>query len=341
MSTSIPLESRVEGALLGLAVCDALGGPVEFKSRGTFSRVEDMLPNHNFGLPPGCFTDDTSMALCLAQSLVDNGGQSNILDQVRKYISWWTTGYLSSTGACFDIGVSTCQVLERWSEHLETDYEHLNPESKAAQDALDEIVQKIERVYNQEAFCGNGSLMRVLPAALVARDEAHAVQLARDSSQPTHPHARCVDACALYARLVFHALGRASKAELAATLSRLLHDESGPQLEPVLRARLQGYQSLADWKAKPESDIRSTGYVVDSLEASLWAFFSTDGFQDGAVRVVNLGDDADTVGAIYGGLAGAHYGGGEIPSTWLQAMHRMDLLNELVEKILMLRAGPT
>src|ERR1700712_2530816 len=114
MPELVSQASRVKGAIYGLAVCDALGGPVEFKSRGSFKQVTAMLPNDNFGLPAGCFTDDTSMALCLAHSLLDCDGNSNTVDQVRKYISWFRDGYMSSVGICFDIGVSTQSTLTLW-----------------------------------------------------------------------------------------------------------------------------------------------------------------------------------------------------------------------------------
>ena len=155
---------------------------------------------------------------------------------------------------------------------------------------------------------------------------------------PTHPHLRCVHACMIYAALVFQALNGASKNELAVGLGGSVNDPpsniSDSPIEPVLKERLEVYRSVADWEAKSSNSIRSTGYVVDSLEASLWAFFKTSSFEEGATLVVNLGDDADSVGAIYGGLAGTFYGIENVPERWLQDMKRMDLVDEVVQKIL-------
>lgn len=297
-----------------------------------------MLPNDNFGIDQGSFTDDTSMALCLAHSLADCRGEANTVDQVRKYLAWWQTGYMSSTGSCFDIGASTRSSLAHWAEHLENDYNHLKPDSPAAVEALCAFERRIHERYSQENLCGNGSLMRVLPAALVARSEPDAVRLAQQSSMPTHPHPRCVHSCMIYAALVYQALNGASKSELAASLHESLMDSpnktSDSPIEPALRERLGDYRSIVDWQSTASRSIRSTGYVVDSLEASLWAFFSTDGFEEGAIRVVNLGDDADTVGAIYGGLAGAFYGTAAVPERWVREMKRMDLVDDVVRKLL-------
>lgn len=297
-----------------------------------------MGPNHNFGLLAGCFTDDTSMALCLAHSLVDNNGQTNTADQVQKYIAWWKRGYQSSTGYCFDIGISTMGSLDSWNDQLkDADYNNLKPDSPAREDVVASIQQRITAAFFQERYCGNGSLMRLIPVSLVARTEAEAVELAKASSRATHPHPRCVQACSLYAALAYQALNGASKDELATNLASSIaahHD----QMDHVLRERLQNYRRRQDWQNKPSDDIRSTGYVVDSLEAALWAFFSTDSFEEGAIAAVNLGDDADTIGAIYGGLAGAFYGIEAVPQAWRDDMQRVDLLDEVVRKIIAYRA---
>ncbi|KAJ9636011.1 hypothetical protein H2204_005508 [Knufia peltigerae] len=105
-------------------------------------------------------------------------------------------------------------------------------------------------------------------------------------------------------------------------------------LEPVLKERLERYRSIEDWRSTPSDSIRSTGYVVDSLEAALWAFFSTENFEQGAIRAVNLGDDADTIGAIYGGLAGAFYSTDAIPKHWLADMKRIEIVDEIIEDII-------
>jgi len=330
MSATVPLPSRIKGAIYGLATCDALGGPVEFKARGRFPKVTDMQPNDNFGLPPGCFTDDTSMALCLAHALLDHDGQSDTLEQVQNYLLWWQQGYQSSTGNCFDMGMSTQRALETWDSRLGG----TKAGSRARKDAVEFIQKRITDYFSDENFCGNGSLMRVLPVSLVARSKAEAVDLAAASSLPTHPHLRCVHACSLYASLAYQALNGTAKDELATSLAEAI---SETPLESVLKERLQDYRVRGDWQAKSSDEIDSSGYVVDSIEAALWAFFNTGSFEDGAILAVNLGDDADTVGAIYGGIAGAFYGYDAIPARWLQDMKRKDLLDDVVQKLLVHR----
>ncbi|KIW66592.1 hypothetical protein PV04_05910 [Phialophora macrospora] len=335
MPQPIPLSSRIKGAIYGLAVCDALGGPVEFKPRGSFERITTMLPNENFGLAAGCFTDDTSMTLCLAHSLVDCAGHSNMVDQVKKYISWWQNGYMSSTGSCFDIGVSTLSALKIWADLLTLER---GDKTSPVEDAHRAILTKITHDFSKEEYCGNGSLMRVLPTALIASSAPNVVELARESSLPTHPHLRCVHACIIYASLVQQALNGASKIELATSLSESINDipsnASDTPIEAVLAERIGQYQSLQDWEKTRAESIRSTGYVVDTLEAALWAFFTSDSFEEAAIQSVNLGYDSDTVGAICGGLAGTYYGMDAIRDDWLRGLKRKELLDEVVEKII-------
>ncbi|RMZ86887.1 hypothetical protein DV736_g5889, partial [Chaetothyriales sp. CBS 134916] len=307
--------TRIRGAVLGLAVCDALGGPVEFQPRGSFPLVTEMLPNGNFNLPAGAFTDDTSMALCLAHSLLDCNGSHNAVDQVERYLDWRSNGYMSSVGYCFDIGVSTSSCLAQWKallQEAEKEQGASQQQQVLSEAAISSIQQQIYQTYTREKFCGNGSLMRVLPIALIANNNA--------ATTTTTKQQFLVDSLRQMLLL--------SDDENASTTT------GDKQMDTVLISRLlQPYASLDDWKRKPASDIRSTGYVIDSLEAALWAFFSSNTFEEGAIKVVNLGDDADTVGAIYGGLAGAFYGAEAIPARWLEKMLRVDLLDEVVEGI--------
>jgi ADP-ribosyl-[dinitrogen reductase] hydrolase len=321
------LSSRVRGSLFGLAICDALGGPVEFKARGTFHLITVLEPNSNFGLPAGCFTDDTSMALCLAQSLIECHG-FDAQDQVRKYIAWFRTGYMSSVPerGCFDIGIGTRSVLRAWGAHFK-EHGYGKPESQDARAVTEEGQKMIDSLFKREQYCGNGSLMRVVPIALAfyAGDLDDALNCAKASSKVTHPHSRCQEACSIYTHLVIDVLHGSDKAALAEVIA------TASMQDGQLRDRLSEYRSLNAWAQQVESKICSTGYVIDTLEAALWAFFTTDSFEDGAVRAVNLGHDADTVAAIYGGLAGAYYGFDAIPARWMETMKNKDLLQQVSE----------
>jgi len=186
---------------------------------------------------------------------------------------------MSSTGTCFDIGVATCNSLAQWRTALCAEYDLLRPDSKAAIDAFESIEAKIQQAFSQERHCGNGSLMRVLPTALVARNRETAADLARATSQPTHPHPRCQDACDIYACLVHAALTGSTKEELACQIHSITSAPDSTTTattkitDSTLLRRLQPYHSLSNWTSKPSHQILSTGYVVDTLEASLWAFF--------------------------------------------------------------------
>lgn len=276
--------ARARGALLGLAAGDALGTTLEFTGPlDPFApRVTAIVGGGPFGLPAGGWTDDTSMALCLGQSLVAWGG-CDPRDQAERYVRWWRHGENSVTGRCFDIGNATRTALQRY---LDTGDPLAGDPSPSA--------------------AGNGSLMRLAPVAMAAASEGEAVAWAALQSRVTHAAAECVDACRLYARLLWRALHGAPRAALLDPAAA-----EGLDLAPAVAAVARG-----SYRQKAPPAIRGTGYVVDALEAALWAFQAGASFEEGAVLAVNLGQDADTTGAIYGQLAGAHYGIEGIPPAW-------------------------
>jgi ADP-ribosyl-[dinitrogen reductase] hydrolase len=313
-----------------------------------------MQANPNFNLAPGYFTDDTSMALCLAHSLLENGPVTVSVDQARKYLAWYRKGYQSSTGRCFDIGNLTRDALGVWKHAVAVNDQYgengASPQAPKDQSAIQSAQATIDKRFNQDRYSSNGSLMRVLPAALLfSQDLPTAAKAAADSSRVTHPHPRCVLSCALYTILIAQSLQepKVTKDSLVGHISDYISavkdaippstskskSTSGHFLE-----RFEPYTTLISFHDKPAIKIRSSGYVLDSLEAALWAFFTTSSFREGAIKVVNLGGDADTVGAIYGGLAGAFYGGNQIPEEWLRDMKRLDLVEDVVEKIVTVRS---
>lgn len=283
-------RDRFRGALLGLAVGDAVGTTVEFKPPGTFDRVTDMVGGGPFGLPRGAWTDDTSMALCLAESLIERRGFDPV-DQLERYVRWYREGHWSSTGRCFDIGNATRAALHRF-ERTREPYPG-DADRRAA---------------------GNGPLMKLAPVALAyalhARD---AVRFAALSARTTHGAPEAGDACRYFAGLLIGALR-------GETVSALLHQGV---FEPVpgLWAREPLHPKVVtvaagSFRVKEPPAIRGGGYIVDALEAALWALRSTRTFKDGVLAAVNLGDDADTTAAIFGQLAGALYGVDGIPERW-------------------------
>ncbi|KAF8253512.1 ADP-ribosylation/Crystallin J1 [Wilcoxina mikolae CBS 423.85] len=319
MST-LPLSStstKIRTSLLSLAICDALGGPAEFRRRGTFPLITTLLPNPTFSLPPGVFTDDTSMTLCLADSLCALSSFSEA-DQASRYNRWYRSGYLSATGECFDIGNATRAALEIWG----------------AGGGLKEVAEKLDRSNK----CGNGSLMRVLPVALALwRTPEKAEEAAERSSNVTHPHKMCVEACRVYVRLVVGILRAADcgRAMVKEDLLRVVMNY------PWENKKLREVFGDGGFVRKREEEIRSSGYVLHTLEAALWCFFGTDTFEEGAVRAVNLGDDADTVAAVYGGLAGAWYGVDEgfwegKVGVWRRGLVEREMVEGIAERLVAL-----
>lgn len=273
---------RYGGCLLGLACGDAVGTTVEFSPRGTFTPITDMTGGGPFGLEPGQWTDDTSMALCLATSLVHCRG-TNLADQIGRYVNWWQWGYLSSTGDCFDIGMTVRAALNRF----------LATKDPVAGDT-------------DPRTAGNGSLMRLAPVAMwFAPDLADVRANARLSSMTTHGAAEAVDCCELYAELLARALAGASRDEL---LRAPAPANASARVREIAEARYLG---------KSVDQVSGSGYCVDSLEAALWCFATTDTFEAAVLAAANLGNDADTTAAIVGQIAGAHYGVGAIPPDWL------------------------
>ena len=305
------MKDRRRGALIGLAVGDALGAAVEFSSPGSFTPVTGYRSGGPHGLKAGEWTDDTSMALALADSMASAGWDLN--DQASRYVEWWQTGKYSVNGRCFDIGVTTRSALSRFVA---------NKTALASGDA-------------SERASGNGSIMRLAPVPIGHADLYpdkldELARLADESSLPTHASEQCRSACR-YLATVLAALVRGE--DRAAVLSptwkplQILNDIK--PLHPLIREVAQG-----SFRHKQPPAIEGSGWVVKSLEASLWAFHDAGTFEEAVLRAVNLGDDADTTGAICGQLAGAFWGESKIPSALRSGLARMDMLESALAGIL-------
>ena len=290
---------RFRGCLLGLAVGDAVGTTVEFKRRGTFEPLTDMIGGGPFRLAPGQWTDDTSMALCLAASLLERG-EFDPRDQMDRYCRWADEGYLSSTGRCFDIGNTVAAALRRYQR-----------EGNAYAGSTDPNT------------AGNGCIMRLAPVAMRFFPDLDAAErLAADSSRTTHGAVECIEACRLFARIIGRALlGQAREDILQADAGLLLSSE---RISAIARASYQ---------AKSAETIRGTGYVVESLEAALWSFASTDSFEEAILVAANLGDDADTTAAVCGQVAGAYYGERGIPPRWLDRLAMRSTIATMADQL--------
>lgn len=300
----ITMLERYRGSLLGLAAGDALGTTVEFQPPGSFGPLEDIVGGGPFRLAPGQWTDDTSMALCLAQSLVERR-QFDPSDQMARYLRWYREGYLSSTGVCFDIGNTVRQALERFERTGD-------PYSGSA----------------DQHSAGNGSIMRLAPVPLFYSQNPHAaLSQAAESSRTTHGARAAMDACRYFGGLLVGAVhGESKNALCAERYCPIPGFWEGNPLVAEIDAIAAG-----SFKQKAPPEIAGIGYVVKSLEAALWAFYHSGSFQEGCLLAVNLGDDADTTGAVYGQLAGAFYGEQGIPEAWRATLAQRELIASLAE----------
>ncbi|NBF05894.1 ADP-ribosylglycohydrolase [Pseudomonas sp. Fl5BN2] len=294
------LSDRYRGSLLGLACGDAVGTTAEFKPRGSFPAVTDMQGGGPFNLAPGQWTDDTSMALCLAESLLRKDG-FDAADQMGRYLNWWQWGYLSATGECFDIGMTVRQALSDFQEHGQPFAGSSDPQT-----------------------AGNGSLMRLAPVVLFHYpDLARVREFAGASSRTTHGAAEAVECCQLFAGLIAKALSGADKTQL-----QQLADPGFGEAKVIALAQ-------GRYLDKTREQIRGNGYCVDSLEAALWCFQHSDSYAEAVLAAANLGDDADTTAAIVGQLAGAFYGVQGIPPHWLAKLHMGEEIQAMADDLLL------
>ncbi|WP_189535939.1 ADP-ribosylglycohydrolase family protein [Paludibacterium paludis] len=304
MTEAVRLRGR--GALLGLALGDALGGPLVLSRRDSAPALTDMTGGGPLGLAAGEWSDDTAMALCLGYSLVDCRGMDP-LDQLQRYLRWRNEGYCSASGRCVDIGLMVNAALERFSK---------NPQPYPG--------------LTREDTAGNGSLMRLAPVALFFHpdkypDPAHAMRAAVDASRTTHGETRCVDACRVLAWMLHRALSGDGREGVFDSRSLLA---ACPDLHPDILAVAGG-----SYRHKRREDIRSTAFVVDSLEAALWSLWESGSFREGALLAANLAGEADTVAAIYGQLAGALYSESGLPADWLARLAWRDKISRLADDL--------
>ena len=304
------INNRRRGALIGLAIGDALGAAVEFRARGSFAPVTAYRAGGPHRLAAGQWTDDTSMALALADSIGKAGW--DLKDQLDRYVDWWRNGNYSVTGRCFDIGTTTCRALNEY-RRCHDPLRAGDPSPQAS---------------------GNGSIMRLAPVPIRFYDLypdniPELSRLAEESSLTTHASDSCRSACRY----------------LALVLAALLNGEEKPLVpDPEWEALnvLKGVKPLdrnveiisaGHYKGKQPARIKGSGWVVESLEAALWAFNRASSFRDAVLEAVNLGDDADTTGAVCGQLAGAYWGESNIPTDLLDGLDRKDMIEEALESL--------
>ncbi len=304
LKTHTTEERRSAGTLLGLAVGDALGAAVEFMTPDTFPPVMGLRAGGPHGLAAGEWTDDTAMALALADSILTVGWDLN--DQASRYLNWWREGTYSVTGECFDIGMTTASSLRR--------FESTGDAWRSGEEG--------------EHSAGNGSIMRLAPVVIAAAhrypdDVAGLVTLCVESSLPTHRAPQAISACVVFGVMLAGLIWGETKERVLDpewAVWGSLPDELHPSIEEVVRG---------SYHRREPPEIVGSGYVVRCLEAALWAFARHDSYPDAVLAAVNLGDDADTTGAVCGQLAGAAWGDDGIPDEWLSGLAWRDQIHEL------------
>src|SRR6056297_301038 len=311
-------RDSVLGAIMGLCVADAMGVPVEFKNREERKEdpVTEMRGYGTFNLPPGTWSDDSSLTLCLADSLARGLDYKDIMENFSK---WLHEGEFTPHGESFDVGNGTYKAIMRFGKGTD-------PLLCGGKEERDN---------------GNGSLMRILPLVFHLRknygsefaSSGEAMQIICNVSSLTHAHRRSVIACGLYLSIASELLdGKAAK---EAVRSGLVKAAQYYACRVGYAEELEHYRRLADkeFASLPEDSIKSSGYVVDTLEAAIWCLLNTETYKECVLKAVNLGEDTDTVGAVAGGLAGIHYGYKSIPEEWIEQIARRDFIVDICEKL--------
>lgn len=298
--------------LFGVAVGDALGVPVEFMSRQTIAEkpINDMIGFGTYNLPAGTFSDDSSLAFCLAEALTQEFSLQKI---GNNFVAWLNNNYWTPRGNVFDVGIATSRAIRRLQVGL-------NPELAGGMDVSDN---------------GNGSLMRILPLIVYIRDKqvTERYQITKQVSSITHGHIRSVIACFYYLEFARQIINGIDKFQIYKNLQieipEHLHSLSINPYEVKLFYRLlkKNIYELA------HKEIFSSGYVLHTLEASIWCLLTTENYKAATLKAVNLGDDTDTTGAVTGGLAGLLYGFETIPKSWIQQIARKDDIDDLADRL--------
>lgn len=296
------LKEKLKAGIIGHIVGDALGVPVEFKSRSQLQEkpVQKMRSYGTYNQPAGTWSDDSSLTLCLLESLSDG---YDLDDQAEKFVDWLYNAYWTARNETFDVGNTTRDSISN----------------------LRDGVEPIEAGAGGERDNGNGSLMRILPLAfyLLDKDPKERLQLTEEVSSLTHSHPRSILGCYIYLDFALRLI--AGKNIEKAYLETKEHIKGFLNSTPY-KLELDYYSRIIeqDISKFEEAEIRSSGYVVHSLEAVFWVLLNTDSYSEAVLKAVNLGEDTDTIAAITGGLAAINYGFESIPEDWIEELARKE-----------------
>ncbi|RWX01571.1 ADP-ribosylglycohydrolase family protein [Flavobacterium cerinum] len=306
------MDSKIKSALFGVAIGDALGVPVEFTSREQRRRepVDDMWSYGTHDQPAGTFSDDASLTFCLAEALSIEF-DLNVIAQ--NFIKWYYHAYWTAHGEVFDIGIATRQAIDR-----------------LAKGEQPEFAGGFEISSN-----GNGSLMRLLPLLFYIKDKSteERYTITKLVSSITHSHIRSVISCFYYLEFARHLLNGNDLTYIYGLLKIEISDFL--KSKEINKDEIAIFDRLfkRDIYKLNEDEIQSTGYVIHTLEASLWCLMTTTSYKEAVLKAVNLGDDTDTTAAVTGGLAGLLYGYENIPKQWLSKLARHNDIEILAQRM--------
>lgn len=308
----VDVRDRILGGILGLCVGDALGVPIEFASREELKEdpVTEMIGYGYHNQPPGTWSDDTSLTLCTVDSLC-NG--YDLEDIANRFLRWFKEGYMTPSGVAFDIGRTTRVAISRLKHGF-------SPK---------------ESGLTEELSNGNGALMRILPVAFFVQNMnlEEQMRITHEITAITHAHPRSLIASGIYVQIIIGLMDNLDPETALLRAKRIAMDfyQDKPFAQEL---RHFGRVFSENFRNLPEHEIFSDGYVVHTLEASIWCFLNSSSFEEACLRAINLGYDADTTGAVTGGLAGTYYGVEAIPERFLRKLAKAEEIFGLVEKFL-------
>jgi ADP-ribosyl-[dinitrogen reductase] hydrolase len=303
MDAARELRERFQGALTGLAVGDALAANTQFRKPGSFAAVGDILGGGPFDLPRGAWTDDTAMALTLAESLLASDG-FDAHDQVARYTRWQREGHNTATGQCVGISANVARALSV-AQYKRQPYAGSHDPEQREKDPLSRVAPVVMYFF---------------------ADAAAAIAQSAEAARITAQAPAVLDCVRLFAAMIHQALsGREKPDILQPPLAMWTSANTRPE---VLALHAGSYQR------KAALDITGGGHVVQALEAAMWAFSSAANFREGALLAANLGRDSDVVCAVYGQLAGAHFGVSAIPGIWRNSLMKHELVTETADQLL-------
>lgn len=309
MSYGINIKKRMIPTIYGGIIGDMLGVPVEFRKRGTY-KIEGVTGFGTYNQKPGTWSDDTSMTFCLMQNIIEKG---NAEDLMNKFVDYAEKGYMTPYGKMFDIGRTTVESIRRFKKGIPAN----------------------ECGGNTEYDNGNGALMRIAPIAFTIFENFNFVekcQVIKEISELTHRHPRSIVGSIIFVEILLRMYWNSTLKESLCDVKELFEENFSDN--HIYRKELQNYSRIfdKDFFKTPEEEIKSSGYVVDTLEAAIWCLGTTDNFKDAVLKAVNLGGDTDTIASITGSLAGMLYKMDSIPEEWLEAIADKENVDRLIQE---------